>query len=354
MTDTPEAEVSQEPGTIDALRERLQGLVAGLQRAQAEDVPQDEPYYASASALKGGVKRGVVRATRPATRRYDRLATELAEVAVELSEQLEATTERLARTDAGVERLRGDIERLDLALSTIRRAPEGDGRGETVPDDYYWAFERRMRGSAASIVKRLRQYERFAVQLRERLAVEEPPLWLDLGCGRGEFAELVGEWGWRVQGVDASPGAIEACRERKIDATLGDALEFLRTRRGEPPAAISAIQLIEHLPRSDWIGVFEAAHRALAPGGALLMETINALNPVAVMSFFVADVTHTWPGHPQTLTLMARHAGFAEVEVIYLNPDERGNAQDFAIWARDEGGGSSRSRASSSGQSSPT
>jgi hypothetical protein len=71
----------------------------------------------------------------------------------------------------------------------------------------------------------------------------------------------------------------------------------------------------------------------LAPGGALLIETINGLNPEAVAASFIADVTHTWPGHPETLRLMAEHAGFADVEVVFINPDERGNAQDFAIWA---------------------
>ncbi len=65
----------------DQLISRVQELVAKLQSEQAESIPSDEPYLASGSALKGGVKRGVFRAARPATRRYDRLATDLANVA---------------------------------------------------------------------------------------------------------------------------------------------------------------------------------------------------------------------------------------------------------------------------------
>ena len=228
---------------------------------------------------------------------------------------------------------------MDLALQNVRaqaNAPgaTADREGVAVPDDYYWAFEADMRGSADSVLDRLRHYERFVVPLREALGHDGEPLWIDLGCGLGEFCGLLQEWAWRAQGVDASPGAIEACRARGLDATLADVTEFLRTRRGEAPGGISAIQLIEHLPRGSWIPLFEAAHGALAPGGAFLVETINGLNPEAVTAYFFADVTHSWPGHPETLKMMALHAGFAQVDIAYLNPDHRGNAQDFAVWAR--------------------
>jgi predicted TPR repeat methyltransferase len=321
------------------LRSRVEALVAQLQSEQAETVPADEPYLASDSSFKRGTKRGVFRLTRHATRRYDRLATELAMIATELARQLESA-------DRDIDRLRGDIDRLDHALVSLRasdakgavdRGLPGSAGPTQVPDDYYWAFEARMRGSSDSVVDRLRRYEPFAVPLRDALAGagedEGSPLWLDLGCGLGEFCELVREWGWRVEGVDSSPAAVEACRAKGIAATLADAGGFLATRRDEAPGAISAIQVIEHLPRAGWIELFERAHAVLAPGGAMLVETINGLNPEAVTAYFVADVTHTWPGHPDTLALMAEHAGFERVEVVFLNPDQRGNAQDFAIWA---------------------
>jgi cyclopropane fatty-acyl-phospholipid synthase-like methyltransferase len=105
---------------------------------------------------------------------------------------------------------------------------------------------------------------------------------------------------------------------------------------GGPPApdAISAIQLIEHLPRARWLELFDGIVRALRPRGALLLETINGQNVAALADHFFADVTHTWPGHPETLRLMAEHVGFEDVEVRFEHPDGRGSAQDVAIWAR--------------------
>lgn len=316
---------------------RLQELVTRLQAEQGETLPP-EPYLESESALKGTVKRSVFRATRTATRRSDRLATELAMVAVELAEQL-----RSANIES--DRLRGDIDRLDHAVGSLRasqsdepgRGPAGDA--ETVPDAFYWSFEDRMRGSSASVIERLARYERPVVSLREALVGSagqeaEPPLWLDLGSGEGAFCELVRAWGWRVEGMDRSPSAVEVSRSKGIDTTLADVDEFLLTRRGPAPGAISAIQLIEHLPPQRWIGLFEHVRSLLVPGGAFLVETINGLNPEAVAAYFTADVTHTWPGHPETLKLMAEYSGFDRAEVDFINPDHRGNAQDFALWAR--------------------
>ena len=304
----------------DRLISRLQELIASLQAEQAEALPAEEPYLASDSAIRGSVKRGVFRVTRPATRRYDRLATELASIGLELATQLQAA-------NADVDRLRGDVDRLDHAIAALRTDGSGppglDAASVVAPvaDEYYWAFEARMRGSSDSVLDRLRGYEHLAVSLRDELADmgdaqggSEPPLWLDLGCGLGEFCELAREWGWRVEGVDTSPAAVEACRAKDVDATLADVAEFLATRRGEAPGAASAIQLIEHLPRGTWIQLFQRAHALLAPGGALLVETINGLNPEALTAYFLADVSHTWPGHPETLSLMAEHAGFEHVE----------------------------------------
>jgi len=276
------------------------------------------------------VKTLIRRSARPATRRYDRLAADLASVAADLAS-------RLAEAEEDAKKARGDYERLELELRAMTTTMPGTGSAawEEIPDGYYWAFEQRMRGSTDSVEERLRAYEDLAISLRHEQQVDEDvaPRWIDLGCGQGEFCELLRVWGWNAEGVDGSSAAIEACRARGIEATLGDVLAYLESRPEDPVGGVSAIQLIEHLPRRAWVHLFEEIHRALAPGGALLLETINGQNPEAIADYFVADVTHTWPGHPETLRLMAEHAGFADVRVRFLHEDHRGRAQDVAIWA---------------------
>jgi len=318
-------------GTTREIAEALRELVARLRADQARWLPEGEPVLDSTSAIKRRLKAIAFRATRPATRRYDRLTADLAMVASDLAS-------RLARAEEETTRARGDHERLELALRALpsigSTSTESTAWSE-IPDEYYWAFEERMRGSSESVQARLRGYEDLALPLLDAVRAGEGdrPRWIDLGCGQGEFCGLLREWGWDAEGVDSSPGAVDACRARGIDVTLADVLAYLETRPDDPVGGVSAIQLIEHLPRRAWVHLFEEIHRALGPGGALLLETINGQNPDAIADYFVADVTHTWPGHPETLKLMAEHAGFEEVEVRFLHEDHRGRAQDVAIWA---------------------
>ena len=318
-------------GTTRELAGALRDLAARLRDQQGQPLPEGEAFLLSRPSVRRGLKTLLFRTTRPATRRYDRLTADLATIASDLAQ-------RLAEAEEGMRKARGDYERLEMALRALTpsgTATTASAAWTEIPDGYYWAFEERMRGAAGSIEDRLRGYEDLVVPLREVAgeAGQGRPRWVDLGCGQGEFCTLLREWDWDVEGVDASPDAVEACRARGIDVTLADVLAYLETRPDDPVEGISAIQLIEHLPRRAWVHFFEEIHRALSPGGALLLETINGQNPDAIADYFIADVTHTWPGHPETLRLMAEHAGFEEVEVRFLHEDHRGRAQDVAIWA---------------------
>lgn len=221
------------------------------------------------------------------------------------------------------------------ALLARGSLPAVDGEAQ-VPDDFYWAFEQRMRGSTSDVRRRLATYEGVARDLIAEVATEgsRRPRWLDLGCGRGEFCALLRDWGWEVEGVDRSPAAADACRKQGIDVSVADVFTFLEAGPATEPDAVSAIQLIEHLPRARWPELFAAAFEVLRPGGALLLETINGQNLRALADHFFADLTHTWPGHPQTLRLLAERAGFDAVDVRFEHPDARGNAEDVAVWAR--------------------
>lgn len=45
---------------------------------------------------------------------------------------------------------------------------------------------------------------------------------LDVGCGAGRHMIVLRDRGLPVQGVDPSPGAVAVCRQRGLDATVGD------------------------------------------------------------------------------------------------------------------------------------
>ena len=313
--------------SMAGLKEAWADLAERL-RADANSIElPDDPGLIAGSGWRRRLKHFLFRLFRPMSRRADRTGADIAELSSLMAKRLAS----LEATATAMNWSLGAIEAYVRELKT-REAPQL-GRGGSVPDDYYWHFEGFMRGSQEELDRRLRLYDGRARVLLDRYHGREAPLWLDVGCGRGEFASILREWGFRVQGVDTSDEAVDACLALGIDAVQGDGIEYLSSYSGEPPAAVSAIQVIEHLPRELWLPLIRESHNVLEPGGGLLIETINPLNLRALSSSFFADLTHSWPAHPETLRLMAESVGFSRVEIDFLNPDEHGEGMDFCLWA---------------------
>jgi O-antigen chain-terminating methyltransferase len=191
---------------------------------------------------------------------------------------------------------------------------------------FYRAFEDRYRGPRDIIKDRLRAYARFTeplLQLAHPLAdpSAHPPIALDLGCGRGEWLELLGENGFDARGVDLDEGMLAACRERGLNAQHGDALAALRATPDASLALVSAFHLVEHLPFELVQELIAEALRVLQPGGLLIMETPNPENLTVGATSFYLDPTHRHPLPPGLLGFAAEHAGFARQRIVRLQED---------------------------------
>ncbi len=183
---------------------------------------------------------------------------------------------------------------------------------------FYRAFEDRYRGSRDTIKDRLRAYAPFTDPL---LRPDAPAVALDLGCGRGEWLELLGESGFDARGVDLDEGMLAACRERGLAAQHGDALAALRAQPDGSLALVSAFHLVEHLPFDLVRELIAEALRALRPGGLLVMETPNPENLTVGATSFYLDPSHLHPLPPGLLGFAAEHAGFARQRIVRLQED---------------------------------
>ena len=182
-------------------------------------------------------------------------------------------------------------------------------------NSFYRAFEERYRGSRELIMERLRVYEPFVQPLKQ---LAQPVRALDLGCGRGEWLELLGHAGFDASGVDLDDGMLAACRERGLNATHADALATLRALPDDSLALVSAFHLVEHIPFDDVRTLIAEALRALQPGGLLIMETPNPENLVVGAGDFYNDPSHLRPVPPKLLLFAAEHAGFGRQRVLRL------------------------------------
>lgn len=185
---------------------------------------------------------------------------------------------------------------------------------------FYRAFEDRYRGSRETIKDRLRAYGRFTAPLRGLGAGAAA---LDLGCGRGEWLELLGENGFQAEGVDLDDGMLAACLERGLAARRDDALAALRARPDASLALVSAFHLVEHLPFDLVRELIAEALRVLQPGGLLIMETPNPENLTVGATSFYLDPSHEHPLPPGLLGFAAEHAGFARQRIVRLQEDPR-------------------------------
>jgi SAM-dependent methyltransferase len=175
----------------------------------------------------------------------------------------------------------------------------------------YVGFEDVFRGSPEDIKARQREYaDRFA-GARDVL---------DVGCGRGEFLELLAERGISASGIDANPEMAEVCRARGLDVRHGDALEHLRALRDGSVGGLLAAQVVEHLQPDYLVRLIETAHAKLRPGALIVLETINVACWVAYFESYIRDITHVRPLHPDTLKFLVVAAGFEQVDVHFRSP----------------------------------
>jgi SAM-dependent methyltransferase len=348
-------------------------LEATLRRDHGAGPLPDDPILEMGSPAKRRFKRFTFKVLRPLLRRYDRITADLALLGLETSQELAVARSDTAALTSEVQRLRAELREAQATWEALRtefasRLHEHDVRVGTatadlealtrrlaagappaaaptavppatpaaapaaMPDSFYWRFEAALRGSPESIKAKLEQYRDLATELRERAGGS--PLWLDLGCGDGQFLSMLRDWGWRVLGMDISPQAVQACRDRGFDAVEGSLPDFLSSYDGEAPHGMSAIQVVEHLDPATWLPLLQLARTVLAPGGGLVIETIYPLNVDALAAWFFGDITHTWPANPETLKVMAGFAGFDRVDVRLMNDDADGRPQDYALIAR--------------------
>ena len=181
--------------------------------------------------------------------------------------------------------------------------------------DFYRAFEDRYRGSRELIKDRLKAYLPF---LRPLYACYPQAIALDLGCGRGEWLELLAEEGFKARGVDLDQGMLAACKELNLDAELGDALATLKSLPSASLSLVSAFHVVEHIEFDGVMTLIAEARRVLLPGGLLILETPNPENLVVATSKFYLDPTHEKPIPPMLLSFAAEYVGFERVKIVRL------------------------------------
>ncbi len=187
-------------------------------------------------------------------------------------------------------------------------------------DTFYNRLENRYRGSREEIKNRLLVYlpdvEAAVIRCGHK------PV-LDIGCGRGEWLELLRDVDINAIGVDTNAMQIEDARALGLEVRQQDAIAALQATADNSLSVVSAHHLIEHLPFESVAWITREALRVLAPGGLLIFETPNPRNVLVGATSFYNDPTHRNPLAGPVLEVLFDTAGFYPTETRALHPHER-------------------------------
>ena len=181
---------------------------------------------------------------------------------------------------------------------------------------FYVEFEDKFRGARADIQARLEVYLPYLQPLIGDASAHV----VDVGCGRGEWLELLDKQGIRATGIDMNAAMVELCRQNGQAAECADAVAYLNGVPQGSLAAVTGFHIIEHLPFELLIALFDAALWALRPGGLVIFETPNPENLIVGSCNFYTDPTHQRPIVPFVAEFMARQRGFSHAEILPLHP----------------------------------
>jgi SAM-dependent methyltransferase len=185
-------------------------------------------------------------------------------------------------------------------------------------DGFYSAFEEEFRGSQAIIRERLKIY----LPLLADMTFPRTAQILDIGCGRGEWLDLLQEAGYNTLGLDINAAMLEQCQERGLKVLQGDAYSYLRSLPDDSLGGISGFHIVEHLPFEQLVGLIAEAFRVVQPGGFVLFETPNPQNVLVGSFSFYLDPTHRNPIPMEVMRFLLRYSGFDQVIPIWANASD--------------------------------
>ncbi|HET8550181.1 MAG TPA: class I SAM-dependent methyltransferase, partial [Bryobacteraceae bacterium] len=272
---------------------KLREATAGYERRSAA---QEKSFRETAQAQEANVRRELAHAAAEWDKRF---WSELDRIRVEY--------ERVIHNELRTLRQR--------AMAAMPSAPGTAGRPLTAAVQNlgfdYAHFAERFRGTEDDIRERQRMYvPLFAGRANV----------LDIGCGRGEFLDVMREAGAGAHGIDLDEQAVAYCKAKGHTVECADLFEYLRAQADASLDGIFCAQVIEHLPPERLPEMLRLCGSKLARDGVIALETPNPECLAIFATHFYIDPTHTRPVPPSLAAFYLEEFGFGRIEMRQLAP----------------------------------
>lgn len=242
--------------------------------------------------------------------------TRIAELESQLGAGIDNIVRRLDRFEQKQNNQQESLQVLQQDAGRIMgRLGLQDAETEQLADSLYVEFENTFRGSSDSVRDKHMVYLPF---LNECRPLQQGGMLLDLGCGRGEWMQLLKDNGLVARGCDMNAEMVAICQDKGLDAQHLDAISALKQLPEGSLAGVSAFHVAEHISFETLVLLLNEAMRTLVPGGIIILETPNPENlSVSGYSFYL-DPSHRNPIPPESLEFFLGKLGFLNTQILRI------------------------------------
>ncbi len=302
---------------LDRLERRLAEAAGDAPVPQTGSVGEQSDDPGPKAAGTGGFSRQAIsRLITPFTAQQQKINDQLFAAVRTLGEKLGGLVPRVEAADRLVAETRAlpyvSGSPFEIFEEPVAGRVQGYGRRNGDPErgGTYDAFEDIFRGPELFIRDRQRRY-------LDILGDREPVL--DIGCGRGEFLDLLRERGLEYAGIDPDPDMVGRCRAKGHERVeVADANSYLEKCEDDSIGAIFCAQVVEHMPYEELLRFYGLGLQKLRPGGLFILETVNPHSVPALKTFWV-DPTHQHPLFPEVALALCEIKGFESAYVFHPN-----------------------------------
>ena len=259
--------------------------------------------------------------------------TEISTKVDDLVQQLDSLAEKTHRIDQQTSTLKGEVifQQRQLTRSRVPITAETGSDALTTTgarrfDTLYAALGGAFRANRDDVKKRLRPYAERLVAAG--IGHVGTPI-VDIGCGGGEWLEVLQENGLRAYGIDVNTVLVERNVSLGLDVREAEFLPHLANLDGASRSAVTAFHIIDHLAFGSLVDLIDEAFRVLIPGGMLVLET-NGPEATSADMVFDNDPTQRTLLKPDALRFVLEHRGFIGVDVLPAYPGTKERLRDSA------------------------
>lgn len=303
---------------LSETQNRLAGFhqqqVRALFREQKELIKEQRGLHEEIYVRPLELQEEVRRASEEGVARAEELTDFIEAEIRQLSEKLQQVRAQLSLEE---NRLTKFIERTESGTPSLKaseRQPARTNNDGHRLDALYASLEMQFRGEGASVKERFEIYLPFFERARIRDGI------VDIGCGSGDWLELLREMGFQAKGVETNSVLVKECKARALDVEEADMFDYLSRQQDATLRCVTAFHLVEHLPFETLIRFVDEILRVLEPGGLVILETPNPENLIVGGCNFYLDPTHQHPLPRALMKFLLEARGFHRLQILRLHP----------------------------------